>query len=40
MAVVAVIWFLGVWPFNRGYTYLPKYSEIGVKKTDTPPPPA
>lgn len=40
VAVVGIAWYLGIWPFNRSYTYLPKYSDVGVKKTDirTPPP--
>jgi hypothetical protein len=40
VAAAVLIWYLGVWPFNRSYPYLTKYSELGVKKTDVPPPPA
>lgn len=39
VAVVGIVWYLGIWPFNRSYAYLPKYTDIGTKKTEVPPPP-
>ncbi len=39
VAVIGLFWFLGFWPFDRSYTYLPKYTEFRTKKIDAPPPP-
>jgi hypothetical protein len=31
-----IVWFLGIWPFDRSYRYLPKYADIRSGK-DVPP---
>ena len=36
--VCVVLWFLGFWPFDRSYSFIPKYSEWRRKKVDTVPP--
>ena len=39
VAVIGALWVFGVWPFDRSYMYLPKYTDIRTKKIDAPPPP-
>jgi len=34
-----VLWYFGIWPFDRSYSFLPKYTEWGNKKIDAPKPP-
>jgi hypothetical protein len=37
VAVVAgILWYFGVWPFDKSYRYLPKYTDTGKKKIDAP----
>jgi hypothetical protein len=38
-AALGLVWYFGIWPFDRSYAYLPKYTDLGSKKTDVPPPP-
>jgi hypothetical protein len=37
-AAGGTLWYLGIWPFDRNYPFLTKYSERGNKNTDAPAP--
>ena len=36
IVVIGALWYLGIWPFDRNYMYLPKYADWRTKKADTP----
>jgi hypothetical protein len=38
VAVGGALWYLGVWPFDRSYPFLTKYSDRGNKNADAPAP--
>lgn len=37
VVAVGAFWYFGLWPFDRSYAYLPKYTDLGNKKSDGPP---
>jgi len=38
-AIAGVLWYFGVRPFDRKYSFLPTYADWANKKTNTPTPP-